>query len=146
MKALSIKQPWLWAITNLDKRIENRTWKPPLWIIGQRIALHASKQYDNAGRMAIKEICGTIPLAKYELSLGYIVATAKITGWVNERGFGTGLGLFLPSTLIDDKWFFGPIGWILEDVQLLDEPIPCKGALRLWNVPQEIAQVIEKAG
>lgn len=145
MKALSIKQPWLYAITDLDKRIENRTWKPPDWLLGKRIALHASKQYDNAGRMTIKEICGgTIVPAKDDLLLGYIVATVRVIGWVNRRGFGTGLGLSLPSTLVNDKWFFGPTGWIFDDVQKLAEPIPCQGALRLWNVPQEITTAIER--
>jgi len=137
MKALSIKQPWLWAITNQDKRIENRTWKPPQWIIGKRIALHASKRYDNQGRMNIKQMIGIMPLPAYELPLGAIVATVKIKGWVNEQGFGTGLGLSLPSTLIENKWFVGPIGWIFEDIQLIN-PIVCRGALGLWNVPQEI--------
>lgn len=26
MKALSIQQPWAWAIVKRDKRVENRTW------------------------------------------------------------------------------------------------------------------------
>ena len=142
MKALSIKQPWLWAITNLDKRIENRSWKPPDWIIGKRIALHASKQYDSVGRMEVKRIGGVIPLAKYEIPLGCIVATAKVVGWLNEDGFGD-----VPTPcyghMIDDKWFFGPTGWILENVKMLVEPIPCKGALGLWDVPSEITAAIE---
>lgn len=44
--------------------------------------------------------------------------------------------------LLDDKWFFGPIGWVLEDVQKLEEPIPCRGMLDLWDVPQEISQAL----
>lgn len=27
MKALSIRQPWAWAIVNAGKRVENRTWE-----------------------------------------------------------------------------------------------------------------------
>jgi hypothetical protein len=126
MKALSIQQPWLWAITDIDKRIENRTWKPPQWIIGERIALHASKKDDPVGYREIYEIAGIIPPA--ELPKGAIVATAKVVGWLDDNGFGNG-------HLIDDKWFFGPIGWILADIKKLDTPILCRGSLGLWNSP-----------
>lgn len=141
MKALSIKQPWLYAITDLDKTIENRTWKPPTWLLGNRIALHASKKYDGFGRMEIKRISGIIPLAKTEVPCGCIVATAKIVGWLKEDGFGN-----VPTPcyghLLNDKWFFGPIGWILEDVRKLKKPIPYQGMLGLWDVPQEISQAL----
>ncbi|MGN6422004.1 MAG: hypothetical protein ACTHLA_01705 [Asticcacaulis sp.] len=38
--ALSIRQPWIWAMLNMDKRIENR-----MWLTNKRgpIALHAAK-------------------------------------------------------------------------------------------------------
>lgn len=140
MKALSLKQPWLWAITDLDKRVENRTWKPPQWAIGQRIALHASKKEDPHGYSAIQSVKWvTIPA---NLPLGSIVATAKIIGWLDDAGFGD-----VPSPclghLVDDEWFFGPIGWILEDIQKLDEPVPCRGALGLWDVPDDILSILQ---
>ena len=138
MKALSLKQPWLWAITDLDKRIENRTWKPNYNAIGKRIALHASKKDDPKGENAIFHISGA-ELPPEDVPRGAIVATAKVIGWIDDAGFGD-----VPSPclghLVDNKWFFGPIGWILEDVQKLDEPIPCRGALGLWEVPEEIVK------
>ena len=140
MKALSIKQPWLWAITDLDKRIENRTWKPSHWIIGKYIALHASLKNDPGGATAIDSISGHWP--PKDLPRGCIVATVRIRGWINKRGFGLGLDKNNPSYLANDKWLIGPCGWVLSDVQKLDTPIPCKGALRLWNVPQEILEQI----
>ena len=73
MKALSIKQPWLYCITDLDKRIENRTWKPPGWVVGQRIALHASKGFDERGGPAAGELSG-IHLFELELPKGAVVA------------------------------------------------------------------------
>jgi len=41
MRALTLRQPWAWAIVHGQKRIENRPWKPWRDIIGQRIAIHA---------------------------------------------------------------------------------------------------------
>ena len=38
-----MRQPWPWAILHAGKRIENRTWAPPVEMIGQRFLLHAAK-------------------------------------------------------------------------------------------------------
>jgi hypothetical protein len=121
MKALSIQQPWLYAITDLDKRVENRTWKPPWWIIGRRIALHASKIDDRAGYVIIRDIANVdVPP---DLPRGCIVATAKVLGWIDES---------------NDKWFFGPYGWILDDINKISPgPVFCRGALGLWDVTPE---------
>lgn len=40
MKALSIQQPWAWAIVKRDKRVENRTW--PTTYRGP-VLIHASQ-------------------------------------------------------------------------------------------------------
>ncbi|WP_374650275.1 hypothetical protein, partial [Rhizorhabdus sp.] len=42
MKALTIWQPWASLIIVGAKPFEFRGWKPPRWIIGQRIVIHAS--------------------------------------------------------------------------------------------------------
>jgi hypothetical protein len=46
MKALTLWQPWSWAIAHAGKRIENRTWRPLGCVINQQIAIHAGKQLD----------------------------------------------------------------------------------------------------
>jgi hypothetical protein len=48
------------------------------------------------------------------------------------------------------KWFYkaprGEInyGWVLGSVRKLKRPIPCKGALGLWTVPDNIASNIRR--
>lgn len=118
MIALSLQQPWLYAITDLDKRIENRTWKLSHLVIGQRIALHASLKDDQLGYSEILRIAGVQVPA--DLPRGCIVATAIVGGNVIAS---------------DDKWFFGPYGWLLTDIRKLSEPVYCKGDLGLWTVP-----------
>ena len=37
----------------------------------------------------------------------------------------------------------GRFGWLLKDVRPLREPVPCRGALGLWDVPPEVFTQIE---
>lgn len=130
MKALSIKQPWVYAITDLGKKIENRTWFAPSTIINKTIAIHASKKPDRSGFSAIFDICGT--QIEEDLVYGAIVATARV---IDVTQFSS------------DPWFFGPVGWVLSDVQKLLKPIPCRGQLGLWTVkPDVMTQVLSGTG
>lgn len=127
MKALTIKQPWLYCITHLDKRVENRTWAPYSQSIGVRIALHSSARIDKNDLSTASILAGQ-HLRQEDMALGSIVATAVIIRVVTQH---------------TNKWFFGPYGWILDDVKVLDAPIPCRGALGFWAVPPEIAEAIQ---
>lgn len=146
MKALSIKQPWLWAITDLNKRVENRTWKPAYKIVGQRIAFHASKQDDPHGENAIYYLAGP-GLPPEDIPRGAIVATARLCGWFDGDGYRFIWGKFIPTfeqgDFVHNKWFFGPIGWVFDDIQKLSEPIPCRGARGLWDVPDEFLPTLQ---
>lgn len=129
-KALSIKQPWLYAILQLGKSVENRDWEPPQYIIGQRIALHASKSYDKDGDLAIAQITGyQVPRG---LPRGCFLATARVAGVITEEQ--------VYSSIVSadiDTWFCGRYGWLLADIRPLEKPIPCTGQLGLWNIPDE---------
>jgi hypothetical protein len=37
----------------------------------------------------------------------------------------------------------GPWGIVFANIRKLPEPIPCRGAQGLWNVPEQIQQQIE---
>lgn len=144
MKALSIKQPWLYCITDLDKRIENRTWKPPAWIIGERIALHSSKTMDDLmGKRAASQLAGfKLSTVVDAMHLGAIVATAVVSGFIWRTPDGDGVtdgekffsNIEFESLYPGSKWFVGPYGWLLNDVRKTPGPIYCRGALGLWNV------------
>lgn len=103
---------------------------PPRIIVGQTIVLHASRQDDPLGYDAIYQIAGV--RVGTDLPRSAIIATAKVIGYLTETGNGFCLSPCL-GHMLDDKWFFGPIGWILDDVQLLDKPVPARGALGLWD-------------
>jgi hypothetical protein len=138
MKALTLHQPWAWSIVSGPKRIENRRWKPWPEIIGQYIALHAGKSYDDAGADYIRSR-GIEPPSKGACVQSAIVGVARVVGYLE------------PCDPIEtcpseqEPWFFGPYGWLLEAVRPLPYPIPCKGALALWQLPADIAMRIEGA-
>lgn len=138
MKALTIKQPWAWAIVNGPKRVENRTWKPPLHIIGQRIAIHTGARIEKAELLAYTALGAWLEPTVVHLPVGAIVGTAIVAGYVAVNATG---GVVAQTSGAQnyshrkDPWFFGPVGWLLTDVRKLDNPLPCKGALSLWDVP-----------
>ncbi|MDE2104126.1 MAG: hypothetical protein KGL39_43210 [Patescibacteria group bacterium] len=122
--ALSVQQPWAWAITEAGKDIENRSrfaitkgeMRP------RRIAIHASlgmtrEDYKYAAQfMATLGIVCPLP---DKLARGAIVGAATVTAIVSEH---------------TSPWFFGPRGLVLAD-QVAIDPIPAVGALgyfRWW--------------
>jgi hypothetical protein len=139
-KAISIRQPWAWAIINAGKRIENRSRR---FNFRGPICLHASLHKDASGEewaacMAILDgIHGTLTMRELafqqgrwssartsdEARRGGIVGTAEIIGCVE---------------LSDSLWFCGPFGIVLENVQPV-EFVPVKGALGLFNWKQNVA-------
>jgi hypothetical protein len=135
MLGLTLWRPWDHAILYGGKPLENRPWKPWARIIGKRIALHAGLKYDTEGAEWMRREGLYEPPAEPLCPKGCIVGTFRVRGWVNELGFDNN-GV---STDHDESpWFFGPFGWLLEDVTALESPLPCRGAQSLWQVPAEV--------
>jgi hypothetical protein len=120
VKALSIRQPWAWAIVHSTKRIENRDWntsyRGPLLI-------HAAKGCTRAEYGFVATImvsyCGVTPPPLDDLQRGGIIGKAWLTDVVTKSA---------------DVWFEGKFGFVLEDV----EPLPfrpLRGMLGLFEVP-----------
>ena len=130
MKALTLWQPWASVVALGIKKIENRRWKPPASVIGRRIAIHAGKTYDEKGAKLIAEICGGQP---ERVPFGVLMATARVVGVVTT-----------PEEVALDqrRWFFGPYGWVLEDIYPCDE-VEIKGAQGLWSLPPTLSGQLE---
>lgn len=124
--ALSIRQPWAWAIINAGKDIENREWSTKF---RGPVCIHAAKGMTNrewseaASFMAqTLRIIPPSPQANSffdseMLDRGGIVGTAEIADCVTSS---------------DSPWFFGRYGFVLRNVQPVDF-IPCKGALGFFK-------------
>lgn len=126
MKALTIKQPWANAIIYWGKDIENRDW--PTKFRG-RVAVHASKRIDREEVRAYESLVLRRRISALgspvisAVDYGAIIGTVEIVDCVKKS---------------DSAWFVGEYGFVLRNPIALPEPIPCRGALGFWNVPDEI--------
>jgi hypothetical protein len=158
MKALSIMQPWASLIVGGPlargpKRTENRGRAMAMFarsLIGQRIAIHASKKPDvdafedmALGNFGFGLRRDEMPYAtRADFPLGAIVGVATL-----GRVFGPGEPLtddearfYLGNDLLaDDTW-----GLRFDDARWFS-PIPCKGALGFWTVPADVEEQIARA-
>ena len=137
MKCLTVCQPFASALmTPIEgerqplKPVENRTWLPPMRMIGERIIIHAgkSRKWLNIDDMPDRE---------YEL--------LRTLGDFNQLPFGAILGsvVLKAARSYQDAdqgipFVFGPELWFVECPIVLAEPIPYKGSLGLFDVPDSI--------
>lgn len=140
MKALTLKHPWPFAICRLGKRIENRTWEPyPKQLkVGDWLAIHGGVAPRNGApwdeAMSDLHSLQVRGLALNAIRLGEtilpgIVAVCRFGGVVTES---------------EDPWFSGPFGWLLEEATVLLEPVACKGAQGLWEIPEGAMPVVRR--
>ena len=141
IKCISLWQPWASLITIGAKQIETRHWATSY---RGPIAIHAAKtekELDLCMVQPYERFLKRAGLLQYQglakcllsLPLGKIVAVAELKDCVatdelqiseQERAFGN----YAP----------GRFAWILEDIRPLKEPLPCRGAQRLFNVPLDM--------
>lgn len=129
MYALTLWQPWAHAIAFYGKRIENRTWPPPPWILGRRIAIHAGATLDAEAAEELRFLGGegTMPMVTRA-----VVATVVVQKYLTT-----------PDRIPADqrRWWSGPFAWILDDVHRIP-PIPCSGKRKLWRLPPEVEAIV----
>ena len=129
MKALSVRAPWWWAIIH-GKPVENRDWSTKF---RGRFLLHASKwwnrteidfDYESIRAMVRKDGLNW-PDPSFSLlreAGGLIVGSVDIVDCVTKH----------PSA-----FFQGKFGFVLADPIIFSKPIPFKGALGFFDVPDD---------
>lgn len=122
MKAITLRQPHAWAVIYAGKDVENRTWTRPHRGL---LVIHAGEKFERDADLPRG--------VRYDED---DIVRSAIIGVVD---------------LVDIKessrsrwWYEGNFAWILRDARPLAKPIPCKGALGLWDVPVDIARKIAK--
>lgn len=132
--AISVRQPWAWAIVYIGKPLENRSaaaikYMAPL--CGRR-AIHASKgmtryEYEHA-RDFMRSLGIECP-PPAELQRGGIIGSVNVTGVVSQS---------------DNPWFFGPRALVLTDPKPCDF-IPAVGALGYFRWQPADSAIVPKA-
>lgn len=145
MKAITLWQPWASLVAIGIKTIETRSWGVPH---RGPLAIHAAKRWDEeiaeACRQAMEELkkhgelllrpeCKLSGLLKFGGTLGCIVAVTLLVDCRQMRkapdAIEAAFGNFGPG-----RW-----GWMLDGVEPVLPPVPCRGMQGLWDVPEEIA-------
>lgn len=145
MPAITIWQPWAGLIIRGIKPIENRAWKPPAKLLGQRIAIHAGKKYDRDAELldrvydAVNH--GGAPQSIACHKLGAVLGTARLVGvvrWVScgiIRTTADGTLHIDSSEVPGFEWWdhrYNQFGWLLDEVKEFDEPVPAVGHQGIW--------------
>jgi hypothetical protein len=136
VKALSIRTPWWWYILHAGKDIENRDW--PTRVRG-RVLIHASKWW-------VKE-----DIARDDWDAEEMAAKAGsnflLPDWRKIRECCECRGCIVGSVEIvdcvpqsDSPWFVGDYGFVLRNPVTFAKPIPYKGALGFFGVPDDLVR------
>lgn len=162
MKALTVYQPWAWAIGRAaispgGKPIENRPW--PTRHRGL-LAIHAGQKWDSDGAtnhrvqaewseyirsVTDRRTAGAgIERGGPEFVAGAIIAVAGLAGVHHSSACvrTIPLGELHPDgPYTCSPWAVGGAGgmwhWELVNVRLLAEPVPCNGRQKLWDVGEQ---------
>lgn len=150
MKALTVQQPWAWAIFH-GKDIENRT---QLWSYRGPLAIHAGARWSDRG--------GNSPLVNQAWNSAIANCTVAEYGQISRLWTARGeiIGLVDLVDVHPDAGCHEPWGessyvehggrerrrithLVLENPRKLAEPIRCKGALGLWTPPADVIEQLQ---
>lgn len=161
LPAISLHQPWASLIHANAKRYETRGWEPYPWLVGSRLAIHATRStlpsLDPQTKSAM-ETSLNLPYARWnQLPLGAVLCTAVLAGAYEVGGLPSQNGMIsvaraaprsmeLQSIELNrNEAHFGnylPGRWLwkLVDIEPLIQPAPAVGRQRLWYwIPADTA-------
>ena len=133
MRALSIHQPWAWAILQAGKTVENRTWSTKYR--GPSL-VHASKcraSYDQEKPLDWKAMYGVELPPWEELVTGAVVGVVDLVDCVSPTS---------SRAIRLNPWTEGPVCWVLANPRPLPQPVPFRGAQLLFEVPDELVSEV----
>lgn len=137
-KALSMWQPWASLYGRGYKGFETRNWatnyRGPIYI-------HAAKKpliEALAGLPAdvVQMIGELLPFVPENYPTGCLIARGELVACHRMA-----LELVREITPVErmlGDWRLGRFAWEIQNMRMLLEPIPCKGAQGLWNVPEGV--------
>jgi hypothetical protein len=141
LRALTVRQPYAWAIACGGKTVENREW-------GTRyrglLAVHAGKtvhREDLGDPRILEAIAGRdFEIGEAASRTGAVVAVAELVSCHLSPDFGGTCGATRPLCslwAVRDQYH-----WLLAGVRPLAEPVPCKGKLGLWRLPEDVEAAV----
>lgn len=124
MKAITVCEPYASAIIFGPKRVENRGSR---WHFRGRLLIHAGKSRKYMGTLNAMELDAWPEYDESKLVFGAILGSVEVYDCVVLR-----------RQMSDDPWAFGPWCLLLRAPIAFPKPIPYRGALGLFDVPDSI--------
>jgi len=158
VRALTVKQPWAWALVTGHKPIENRTWIPDVRNLGKHLVITSSKSkgepHDN------EAVWRMVPEFRPHMSrCGFVVGVVRLIGllqideyddvvdciwWRGPGSSGLTWAQWCEANPRWREWATGPRCWVFDRASQLPEPIPCTGSLGLWMLPDAQLEELRK--
>ncbi|OZF33174.1 hypothetical protein CH296_11095 [Rhodococcus sp. 14-2496-1d] len=140
MKALTVQQPWAWAIMHGGKTIENRTQN---WNYRGPLAIHAGNRFSKRGADSdlVHNAWHSHGSYKYTPGDRDAFVYGAILGVVDLVDVHPEAGCCKPwgeSSYVEHggRERKQIVHLVLENPRPLAEPYPCSGALGLWTPPK----------
>lgn len=135
MKAITLWNPYPYLIANGFKKNETRGWATSY---RGKIAIHSAKKNDNDIEMITRDLIyklnhrkDIVDVLKMNKEYGCIICTADLVDCIKiTQGF---VNCTASEELIVGDYTIGRYAWKLENVRMLDNPVPAKGKQRLWE-------------
>ena len=117
-----------WAILNGNKRVENRHFRmQPGWY-----ALHTgAKTSSHESQLPLLAAVDGMP-SEASLPHSAIIGALKVTH-----------ALTLDQCKPTEPWAFGPVVNVISAVCKLSRPVPARGALSVWRLPQNVMEEVQ---
>lgn len=133
MKALTLTQPWAQLMADGRKHYETRSWYPWRLKPGELLAITASARMQLVDK-SFAQSYGYDPRA---LQLGCVVAVVSFVDAHKTEH----------STVSDEEREYGDytpgrFAWHCEHVLKLAEPVPCRGMLGIWQLPDVVVRSV----
>lgn len=149
MRAITVRQPWAWAIIHGGKDVENRSRNIAGSYRGP-VAIHAGKTYDdyaswNDAWEALADALEAEGCPPWESASND--CRGDIIGLVDLVDVHAARNHSRHPLDTCSPWADRHADWhlVLANPRAIPEPIPCRGRLGLWTVPDDIAARIEAA-
>ena len=128
MKVLSLTEPYATLIKNRIKTIETRSWKTNY---RGKLYIHASKTKIPKKYKDNKELMNLVNID--ELNYGNIICSCDLVDCIEMTDEFINEIKKIKNEYICGIYEKGRYAWILENIKVLDKPIPAKGHLGIWN-------------
>lgn len=144
MKALTLQQPWAWAIGYAGKNVENRSRNLAGAYRGQ-LLIHAGLRLDEAGfydemiKAAFARYDDSWVLSEQVDQLGVVVGVVDLASVHHGSDHGQHQLDRCSPWAQHDQWHL-----TLANPRPLPRPIPCRGHLGLWTPPLDVVDQVRE--